>query len=238
MTTFRAYKLSPRSHPAFPPRRVDTMWEKITFAAKILFMKYPIFFFLFILIFGCRQSTPQQPTEQAPEQKQSTPPDSQPNNGVQYSTDSPELLRNLVRTTLRTELALTLPVKNGDIESKKSYSFDIEENNGRPTWVIKEKWHNAATGKLYAGAEYMLLWSVVDKNSIELVESADGKQTALQIKPTSGDTFLYHPYSNDPDVAVNGALIGWFDRTQDATLQRAITYMRQLADNMDKWEGK
>ncbi len=198
-------------------------------------MKYPIFLSFFFLILGCQNTPTDQEDAKPPTTAETAAPVPQSKSPVPYSTDSPEMLRNLLRTTLRTELSLTLPVQNGEIESKKSYSFDVEENNGRPTWVIKEKWHNAATGKLYAGAEYLLLWKVVDKNSIEIVNSADGKQTALQIRPKEEDTFLYHPYSNDPDVAVKGAIIGWFDRTQDATLLRAYTYMVQLAENMDKW---
>ena len=197
-------------------------------------MKYPIFLLLFLLV-GCQGGTTDQPNVETPTAPTTAEPVPQLKSPVPYATDSPSLLHDLLRSTLRMELAFTLPERNGETEAKKSYSFEIKENNGRPTWVIKVKWYDAATDKLYAGAEYLLLWSVVDKNSIEIVNSPDGKKTALRIKPTEGNTFVYHPYSNDPDVAVNEAIIGWYDHVQDATLLRAYTYMKQLADNMGKW---
>lgn len=198
-------------------------------------MKYPILLFLLFLVIGCQNTSPSQPETDTPAEPESVVPVPQPKSPVPYSTDSPSLLHDLLRTTLRNELAYSVVEKSGDTAAKKSHSFEITENNGRPTWVIKVKWHNADTDKVYAGSEYLMLWDVIDKNSIEIVNSPDGKLTAIRIRPTEGDTFLYHPYTQDPDVAVKEAIIGWYDRSQDATLLRAYTYMKQLADNMDKW---
>ncbi|MEZ4955661.1 MAG: hypothetical protein R2825_19025 [Saprospiraceae bacterium] len=204
-------------------------------------MKYPVFILLLLLL-SCQGGTPNEPatepTSEPTNETVPTPPVAEPQEPPTYSTQSPSLLHDLLRSTIRTELDFTLPETNGETVAKKSYSFEIKENNGRATWAFKVKWHDAATGKLYAGADYLLLWSVVDKNSFEIINSPDGKKTALRIKPTEGNTFIYHPYSNDPDVVVNEAILGWFDHSQDATLKRALYYMQQLAQNMDKWEFK
>ncbi len=188
------------------------------------------------MIWSCQNNSPGDAAASPAAATDQAEPVPQPQEPVTYSTQSPSLLHDLLRNTLRMELDFTLPETNGETRAKKSYSFEIKENNERTMWAIKVKWHDAETGKLYAGAEYMMLWSVVDKNSIEIINSPDGKRTALRIKPTSGNTFVYHPYSNDPDIAVNEAVLGWYDRSQDATLKRAYTYMSQLAQHMDKWD--
>lgn len=195
-------------------------------------MKYFVPVFCCILLFGCQNSEPSATTAAAP----SVVPVPTDKSLVPVSTDSPEMLRNLVRNTMRSELDFTQTEQRGESQAKKSYSFDVESNNNRLTWVIKEKYHDVS-GKLYGGAEYLLLWEVVDPNSIAVIQSADGKKASIRIRPTEGDTFLYHPYTNDPDVPVTEAIIGWYDRSQDATLMRAMTYMKQLAANMQKWEG-
>ncbi len=156
-------------------------------------------------------------------------------NVLPVKTDSPTLLRDYLRKTLRTELDFTVPESKGGLQAKKSYSFDVEENNGRPTWILKEKYHDIA-GKLYAGAEFMMLWETVDPSSIKIVNSADGKTTGVSIQPTEGDSFVYHPYSNDPDVSVKEVVLGWYERSQDASVQRVYAYFHELAKNMDKWE--
>lgn len=189
-------------------------------------MKYSIFLLISFLLFACQSNTTKSPEQEPPVTPAKSP--------VPYSTKSPELLKNFVRKTLRTELDFTFPESHGTLQAKKSYSFDIEENDGRPTWVLKEKYHDLSD-KLYAGAEYLMLWETVDVNSIQIIYSEDKKKTAIRISPTEGDSFMYRPYSNDPDVAVQGVTIGWYDRNQDAALLRAYTYLKQLAENMDKW---
>ena len=205
--------------------------KKITFAKILILMKYSIFFFGILLFFSCQPSSSDGSDSSGKEPL--IIPEKSP---VPIATDIPEVLKDLLRKTLRTEIAFTFPETINGLQAKKSYSFDLEENNGRPTWVIKEKYHDMSD-KLYAGAEYMLLWDVVEASSIKIENSTDREKTALSIRPTTGNTFLYRPYSNDPDVAVNQITIGWFDRTQDDALLRAYTYMRMLAENMGKYNA-
>ena len=190
-------------------------------------MRNSVLFSFFLLFFAC-QNNPNSGSEvgllEAPTK-----------NVLPVNTDSPSLLRDYLRKTLRTELDFTVAESRDGLQAKKSYSFDVEENNGRPTWILKEKYHDVA-GKLYAGAEYMMLWETVDPASIKIVNSADGKTTGISIRPTEGDSFVYRPYSNDPNTIVKEVVLGWYDRTQDAPVQRVYAYFKKLAENMAKWE--
>lgn len=193
-----------------------------------------IIFSLTLCLMACENKKTPVPEAPVSQEPIVVTPGPQQQSPVPYNTDSPSLLRDLVRNTIRDELHYTVPETNGTTKAKKSHSFDVGENNGRPTWEIKIRWHDAATDKLYSGGDYLLLWEVVDPNKIDIVNSPDGKLTALRIRPKDGNTFLYNPYTNDPSVPVHEALIGWFDHSQDATILRAYTYMKKLAENMGK----
>ncbi|MEO1258037.1 MAG: hypothetical protein AAFZ15_04545 [Bacteroidota bacterium] len=190
-------------------------------------MRYSILFSIILMFFGC-----QNPTDGG---SKVAPLEAPLQNVLPVNTDSPTLLRDYLRKALRQELNFTVVESRAGLQAKKSYSFDVEENNGRPTWILKEKYHDI-TGKLYAGAEYMMLWETVDVSSIKIVNSADGTTTGISIQPTEGDSFVYRPYSNDPNVSVKEVVLGWYDRTQDAPVQRVYAYLKKLADNMEKWE--
>ena len=190
-------------------------------------MKNTFVLFFLLLLLGCQNSTSNT--------SKTAPLEVPTGNVLPVSTDSPTLLRDYLRKTLRTELDFTQPESREGLQAKKSYSFDLEKNNGRATWVLKEKYHDIS-GKLYAGAEFMMLWETVDPESINIVNSANGEQVAISIRPTDGDTFVYRPYSNDPDVAVKEVVLGWYDRSQDAAIQRIYAYFKKLAENMDKWD--
>ncbi len=198
------------------------------------FMKYTVIFILFMCLSACQNKEQETTSDVAAETAGNNSTAVQP--PVTASSESPKELRNKVRNTLRMELPNTLVERRGDVEVTKSYSFDVEDNYGRATWVIKEKLYDPVTNKLTAGAEYMLLWEVLDVNSIRIIKTPDGKWASLSIRPTKGNTFIYHPYSNEPDVAVAEVALGWYESVQEQTLMRLYTSMKQLADKMDQWE--
>ena len=199
----------------------------VIFATKFACMKYLIYFLSLLFIFlGCKD----RPSGGAPlpviERGDKSP--------VPYSTDNPEMLGDLLGSTFRSELDFTHPEMRGEHRANKSYSFKIKKINGKPAWVIKEKYHDM-DGKLYAGAEYQLLWEVVDTGGIEIVYAENRHKAGIRLRPTPGGSFLYRSYSNQPDEVVGEVIIGWYDRGHDAPLLRAFTYMTQLAANMDRW---
>ncbi len=220
------------------------MWAKVAknqhlkneyICGKINFMKFVSILFLLLCLSACQnQNSKNETSDNGSTNGQAAPTSQQP--PVASSSESPVQLRNLVRNTLRMELPLTFAEQHGDRQARKSYSFKVKQNNGRPTWIIKEKLHDAVTNKLYTGADYMLLWEVVDTSSIQVVSTPDGKWTGISIRPTQGNTFVYHPYTSEPDVAVTEVVIGWYDHVQDQTLLRLYTSLKQLARKMGEWE--
>lgn len=154
-------------------------------------------------------------------------PDKSP---VPVQSEVPDILRDYIRKTMRTELDFTIPALQDSVQAKKSYSFDLGEDDGRPMWVVKEKYHDLE-GSLYAGAEYRMLSEVIDPNSVNAVRSADGTQVGILVKPTENNTFMYHPYSNEPDTKVQEVVVGWFDKGQEAALIRTVAYMKMLVGN-------
>ena len=187
----------------------------------------PIFSLLFL--FSCQSADKNQSTASANGEPTILPmPEKSP---VPLQSDVPDILKDYIRKTLRTELDFTLPALQGYEQAKKSYSFDLGEDSGRPMWVIKEKYHDLE-GKLYAGAEYRMLSEVINPNEVHAIRSADGTKVGIRIRPTENNSFLYHPYSNEPDTRVPEVVIGWFDKGQEAALMRAVAYMQML---VKKW---
>ncbi len=220
------------------------MWAKVEknqqfrneyICAKLNIMKFAYILFLLICLAACQNQDSKGNTSGDGTANEQTIPTSQ-KPPVAPSSESPEQLRNLARNILRMELPNTFAEQRGDRQAVKSYSFKVQKNNGRPTWIIKEKLHDSATNKLYTGSDYMLLWEVVDANSIQIVNTQDGKWTGISIRPTPGNTFVYHPYTQEPDVAVTEVVIGWYDHSQDQTLLRLYTNLKQLADKMGEWD--
>jgi len=194
-------------------------------------MKYPILFVLIFSLAACVNADKENSDGQASEKIELSQKPPVPKSGM-----LPFQLKDQVRTTLRMELPYTFPEQRGGKQSVLSYSFDVKKNDGRPAWVLKAKLHDAATEKLFAGADYLMLWEVVDPESIQIVNTPDGKMTGISIRPTPGNTFVYHPYTSEPDVAVTEVTIGWYDHVQDRTLMRLYTYMKQLASKMGEWK--
>jgi hypothetical protein len=157
---------------------------------------------------ACQTQTTQKPAAKAA--LPALPPPFKVPNGI--SLDD---LKWGLREALRTQLPLTYPEKRGSRDVKKSYSFDLEKH---PT--------------IFSGGKYYLPLEYIDPNAIQRVFSPDSTQTGIAISAYPELLFTYRPYTNEPDKTLTTIQLGWYDRVQDATIERALGYMRALLAKM------
>jgi hypothetical protein len=177
---------------------------------------------------ACQTQTTQKPAAKAA--LPALPPPFKVPNGI--SLDD---LKWGLREALRTQLPLTYPEKRGSRDVKKSYSFDLEKHptSGEMTlWTIPEKLHDAHADTIFSGGKYYLPLEYIDPNAIQRVFSPDSTQTGIAISAYPELLFTYRPYTNEPDKTLTTIQLGWYDRVQDATIERALGYMRALLAKM------
>ncbi len=178
-----------------------------------------------LVAFGCQGNAQQNPTNHQP--------------------DIPAIdarLKDLqwdLREVLRTHLASTFPVKNGDVEYRKSYSFDYNWSPADSTFMIElpEKQLDVETEAVKGGSKYFIPFKNVEVEGVRIVFSADSTQTGIVLPAKKGTSFTYHPYTNEADQPVDSVFIGWLDRRQDLTLRRAYVLFHQFFRKMGEEEG-
>jgi hypothetical protein len=188
-------------------------------------MKISPLLVLCFLAFGCQGNAQQRPTGQPA--------------GIPATAASLKDLQWDLREVLRTHLAATFPVKNGDVEYRKSYSLDYKWSPADSTFIIElpEKQLDVETEAVKGGSKYFIPFKNVDVEGVKLVFTADSMQTGIVLPAKKGTSFIFHPYTNEADQPVDSVLIGWLDRRQDLTLKRAYVLFHQFFRKMAAEEG-
>ncbi|GIV31694.1 MAG: hypothetical protein KatS3mg029_1045 [Saprospiraceae bacterium] len=155
---------------------------------------------------------------QAQEQKSVRPPEWEERKALAWN----------LRDILRMQLPLTLTDTLAARPVGKSYSFDLEEDNGL-TWVIPEKYHDPETMKIFGGGRYLLPFDAIDPQRIRIERVGNPPLLCLLIEAKEGQTFTWHPYTQQPEEAVSFVRLGWYDAVQERTLTRALAVFKKLA---------
>lgn len=139
-----------------------------------------------------------------------------------------------LRDLLRMQLPATYPGERNGQSFKKSYSIDYQWKEEEKNFLIEvpEKRLDLETEQVTGGSRYFISFENVDVNAVRIIFSEDEKLTALLIPAKKGKNFTYHPFGNEPDEPVDGLTIGWYDRVQDRTLNRALSLWQQFLAKM------
>ncbi|MBI5916848.1 MAG: hypothetical protein HY842_15855 [Bacteroidetes bacterium] len=138
-----------------------------------------------------------------------------------------------LRDLLRMQLPVTMPDARNGKQFKKSYSLDYRPEGNSFTLELPEKQHDMTTEAVAGGSKYYLPFQNIDVKNLRIVTSDDQQTTAIVIPAKQGTTFVYRPYTNDPDEQVTAVTIGWYDRVQDRTLARGLALWQQFLAKME-----
>ncbi len=139
-----------------------------------------------------------------------------------------------LREVLRMQLPPTYPAVWHNQSFKKNYSLDYQWVEGGKTFQIEvpEKRLDIETEQIIGGSRYYISFENIDLAAVRIIFSEDEKRTALLIPAKKGKNFIYHPFGNEPDEPVDSLIIGWYDRVQDLTLNRALGLWQQFLAKM------
>ncbi len=152
---------------------------------------------------------------------------------AQQQTKQPksmEYLRELqwqLRDVLRMQLPLTITEDRNGRPTGKSYSFDFAKADSL-VWEIPEKYHDPETMKIYGGGKYLVPFCNLDPSSIRLEKDPDSGNLSIVLKAKKGASFIFHPYSNDPEQPITEIRLGWWEPVQERTLERAMSWFKRV----------
>ena len=138
-----------------------------------------------------------------------------------------------LREALRDQLPGTVQQPRGTVMLSKSYSFDFSPPGADSSivWEIPEKMRDSISNAIQFGGKYFLPAKSIDFQGIQIVYQKNKTQQGITIPAKKGMSFVYHPYTIEPDVPVQSVFIGWYDRRQDWTLPKVLKMMKELEGN-------
>ncbi len=188
-------------------------------------MRIASFLFFITLALSCHS--------QSQENNSSTAPAAVP------PTDaSLEELHWQLRDAIRMQLPATHPDERNGQQFKKNYSLDFKWSDDLQTFLIElpEKRLDVESEQIKGGSKYFIPFKDLDVSGLRLIFSEDEQQVGILLPAKEGQTFLYHPYGNEPDSREKSVMIGWYDRVQDRTLGRALVLWQQFLMKMGERE--
>ena len=164
---------------------------------------------------------------------------SQPSTQGQSPEQAPADLASLkssLRDAIKTQLPMTKLDKAGELPHQRAYSFDIEPSDDGSTirWVFPEKHYDLESSELIGGGKFILVFDYIDLSSIQRGFSPDSTRQSIVIKPKADASFAYEPFSNEPYRVLQTVELGWWDRAQDASVDRVLALMGQVGNFMLK----
>ncbi len=157
-----------------------------------------------------------------------------PNGGMPTAENSLKGIHWELREVLRMQLPASYPEERNGVSFKKNYSLKYQWDETEKDFMLdlREKHLDVETEKITTGSRYLIPFQDIDVSCVRIIFSEDDKLTALVIPAKKGRKFTYNPFTYDPNEAVDKVVIGWFDRIQDRTLNRALELWRQLLTKM------
>lgn len=136
-------------------------------------------------------------------------------------------LRFQLNNLLTLQLPSTYPDSVNSVVFKKTFSANFIRTD-TSTLEIPVLWRSLDKDSIFNGARYYLPFANIDTKDVAIVTSPDGKYKSIRIPAKPGTSFRYSPFGNEPERQVETVTIGWYDRIQDRTLDRAYIYWVQF----------
>lgn len=136
-------------------------------------------------------------------------------------------LRFNLNNIMTLQLPSTYPDSSSGVVYKKTFSANFNRADST-TLEIPTLYRTVDNDSIFGGSRCYLPFGKIDVQNLRIVSSPDDKYRAILIPAKQGSSFRLEPFGNVPEQQVEAVTIGWYDRVQDRTLERAFIAWKQF----------
>lgn len=129
-------------------------------------------------------------------------------------------LRFNLNNLLTLQLPSTYPDSSNGVFFKKTYSANFNRSDST-TLEIPTLYRTVDKDSIFGGSRLYLPFENIDVKNLRIISSPDQQFRAIILPAKPGTSFRLEPFGNEPEHQVEAITLGWYDRVQDHTLDRA-----------------